>query len=148
MQRDESSRLKGELEKVLGSLDELLSATSLNEDKEIRTKKCSKLVSKAMINSENCCLHARNLLHRSIQEETAYQNECTNLLNAIDRKEVLRLRVDELQAQLNSDPPPPNSTTPALCNLMSQRRKFDDSVRTLTTISIASAVHTARMDST
>jgi hypothetical protein len=146
MQNDESSRLKAELEKVLGSLEELLSVISFNQETDATTKKCKKIVSKAIINSENCCLLSRNLLHRSMQEESACQNESMNLLNARDKNERLRLRVEELKAQLDSDTPPPNSLTTAVGHLLSQRRQFDDSVRTLNTISIASAVHTARMD--
>jgi hypothetical protein len=146
MQKNECSRLKAELEKVLGSLEDILSAASLNEDMGTNTSNYNKPVSKAVINAENCCMLSRNLLQRSIQEEAACQNESRGLVNARDTKDSLKSRVDELQAQLDSDTPPPNSITPILCQLLTQKRQFDESVRTLITISIAGAVHNAHAD--
>ena len=146
MQKNECSRLKEELQNVLGSLEELLSAASLNEETAIAAKKVSKGVSKAIINSEQCCLLSRKLLQQAKHLESACQNESLSLISSRDKKERLSLRVEELQAQLHSVMPPPNGVTPALGQLLSQKRLFDESIRTLTTISIASAIYTARMD--
>ena len=135
--------LRTELQNILVSLDAILSESPefVSPDKNISSTTSCQFLSKALIQSETSCALAQDLRRRCFQEEELSQQLSLRLQKSQLRQRALQEAIRDTEAFLDGfQVPPTNAATETVCQLLAQKRRFDESARLLHCTCIASAL--------
>ena len=103
--------------------------------------------SKALSCADRCYSLSALLSKKCNDAETRFRNMATELRKSEIRKNFLETRLEKYQESIyNFDIPPANSLTESVCQLMDQKRKFDNAADSLQCICIANALHRSGAD--